>query len=245
MALDLSSHVSRELIKSGDASRPRFKVDSLDERIRADRAAQHEIAPDARDDHGNPSRPYLDDAPMMYHGHVVRRIRPATVVKMRCGSTGQYVWIPLTLMKDLHGRDSVFLRIFLQDKPSVKLAWAFLEAHDFVKLDGRRTTLAQCYNVPVSYKMGPLVEFLGQVQQGYNNFDHWKVRLCPHNKCKSAILFIKRGHFCKVLYNKWTPCHIAYDFIGQAREILKTVHPWTRHTIDLPSMKDLRASENN
>ena len=100
MALDLSSHVGREMVKSGASARPQFKVDSFDQRLRADRAAQHEIAPDARDDHGDPSRPYLDDAPMLYHGHVVRRIRPASVMKMRCGSTGQNVWIPTALVKD-------------------------------------------------------------------------------------------------------------------------------------------------
>ena len=240
VALDLSSHVGRELIKSGDTARPDFKFDSFDERLRADRAALHEIAPDARDDNGNPSRPYLDEAPMMFRGHVVRRIRPSTVVNMRCAPTGQLIWIPLALMKDVHGHDTVFLRLFLKQKPNVKTAWAFMEAHDFVKLDGKRTTLGQCYNVPVSYQMGPIVQFLSNVQQGYDNFDHWKVGICPHRFCKSAILFIERGHFCKVLNNKWTPCFVAHDFIDEAREKLKRVHPWTRHSIDLPSMKDLR-----
>ena len=238
VGLDLSTSENRIKMYKGRGLQPKYVLNAMDDRLKASKAAEYEIGPEERDDDGNPARPFLDAGPMMFHGHVVHRIRPGHVVKMRCTVTGQMIWLPITLLKDDQGNDTNFKRMILNHKPDVRMAKEFLHAHKFKLLNGKSTTLERMYNRAQSSKMVVIVEFLQELQRGSQNFDHWKVGVCPHKGCQMCVLMIEGGHFCRLLNDKWTNCHVPSGMIERAKDSLRQIHAFIRHNKSLPSAKD-------
>ena len=217
-------------------------VNSLDPRVQAKKVKDQEIERNERDPDGNPTKPIMDPSPLMYHGHMVFRIRPGDMVRMRCNITQQLIWLPLVLVKDDEGNDLPFKKDILTKVVTLSTAKTFLTSQRFVNKQGTRVDLLQIYNVPKTYQFVQVRTFLSDLQKGYRNFDEWKVGVCPHVECMSCILVVEGGHFCRALKDKWTPCYIARKHKRAAIQQLACVDEGIKHDMDLPNiLKDLAA----
>ena len=89
--------------------------DSMDKDVQVGSPNLKQITPAETDNTGNPRRPLMLPHPMMFHGHVVYRIRPGNVIQFRCAFTNIRVWIPEVVAYDQDGDYSEFMKKFLYD----------------------------------------------------------------------------------------------------------------------------------
>ena len=224
--------------KSLHEDNAQWTVDSLDPSMQVGFKDANEIKFNARDAAGHPAQPILDAEPQLFNNILVYRCRPAALTRVRLEITGQYVWIATSLAVNHRGRDSTFLHALRHNPANTGTCVKFLQECEFVCPTNRIwITLLDIYNVPDGWCYVQIKQWLLKLQSGHQNFDNFKVGRCPHMECRSCVIVIDGGHFCKALKDKWTPNHVPRNRLDHARYLLRSTASWVIHNVNLPRVK--------
>ena len=210
--------------------------DSMDKDVQVGSPNLKQITPAETDNTGHPRRPLMLPHPLMFHGHVVYRVRPGNMIQFRCAFTNIKVWIPEVVAYDQNGDYSEFMKKFLYNDVDVFTCKLFLRQLEFVDRDKNLVDFFNLYNVPkLTYHYSAVLRFLQDLQNGLTNFDHFYAGRCIHNACRCIVLVIDGGHYCKALKNKFTKGHVPKSDIRSALKRLLAVRAYTMHNVQLPS----------